>query len=343
MEMRFLGRSGLRVSVLSLGTMTFGGKGPFFAGVGAVDVEEATRMVDICLDRGVNLIDTADVYSDGLSEQFLGKALLGKRDSVLIATKVHGRTGDGSNDVGGSRHHIVRACEASLRRLDTDYIDLYQLHGFDANTPIEETISALDMLVRAGKVRYIGCSNFSAWQLMKALAISERTNREPFISQQVFYSLVARELEFELVPIASDRGIGILVWSPLAGGFLSGKYQRGQAAPVGSRGEAIGLDGVLDIEAGYAIIAELEVIARRHDGTTAQAALNWLRSKPYVSSIILGARHIEQLTSTLDCLEWSLSADEEWRLDEVSAPVVPYPYWHQQKYNAERGTTDSRV
>lgn len=343
MEMRFLGRSGMRVSELCLGTMTFGGKGQFFAGTGSVDVEDARRMVDICFDRGVNLFDTADVYSEGLSEEFLGKALLDKRDRVLIATKVHGRTGTDSNDVGGSRHHIIRACEASLRRLATDHIDLYQLHGFDANARIEQTISALDTLVRVGKVRYIGCSNFSAWQLMKALSIAERTNREPFISQQVYYSLVARELEFELVPLALDQGIGTIVWSPLAGGFLSGKYRRGRPAPVGSRGESIGLDGVLDIELGYRIITELESIAQEHEATPAQVALNWLRRKPHVSSLILGARNLAQLTSALDCLEWDLTADEEQRLDQVSAPTVPYPYWHQQKYNDERGTLASEI
>lgn len=343
MEMRYLGQSGLSVSVLSLGAMSFGGRGSFFSGVGAVDLAEAARMVDVCLERGVNLIDTADVYSEGLSEHILGKALTGRRDQVLLATKVHGRTGPGPNDVGGSRHHIVRACEASLKRLNTDWIDLYQLHGFDHRTPLEETLSALDALISLGKVRYIGSSNFSGWQMMKALAVSDRASAARFAAQQVYYSLVARELEFELVPLALDQGIATIVWSPLAGGFLTGKYQRGRAMPTNSRGQIIGLDGILDPETGYEVVNELGLIAHDHGGTIAQAALNWLRNKPYVTSVILGARHFDQLVSNLDCLEWQLSAEEEQRLDAISAPTLPYPYWHQAKYNSERGNSGSHV
>lgn len=338
MQMRFLGRTGLRVSVVGFGTMSFGGRGEFFSGVGAVDQEEAGRMVSLCLDRGVNLFDTADVYSAGLAEKFLGKALRGKRDHVIVATKVHGRTGDGPNDVGGSRHHIIRACEASLRRLGTDYIDLYQLHGFDANTPLEETLSTLSTLVDAGKVRYIGCSNFSAWHLMKALSISRAAGFESFSSHQIFYSLIAREAEFELIPLAVDQGVGTVVYSPLGGGFLAGTYRRGQSWPLGSRGEAIGLDGVLDAEAGYTVVEALDAIAKERGGTVAQASLNWLRRKPSVSSLLLGARNIDQLEQVLGCLDWDLLADEEQLLDHVSAPPAPYPYWHQGKYNSERGS-----
>src|SRR3954454_463738 len=234
MEHRQLGRSGLRVSALTLGTMTFGGRGPF-ANVGSTGVDGARHQIDMCLHAGVNLIDTADVYSDGLSEEIVGKTLKGRRDRVLLATKARMPMGDGPNDAGLSRHHLIRSCEASLRRLGTDYIDLYQVHEWDGVTPLEETLGALDHLVNAGKVRYIGCSNYAGWHLMKALGISERRNLERFVSQQIYYSLQARDAEYELVPVALDQGVGILVWSPLAGGLLSGKYRRGQEGPEGSR------------------------------------------------------------------------------------------------------------
>jgi aryl-alcohol dehydrogenase-like predicted oxidoreductase len=304
--------------------------------VGSTHVDEARRLVDLCLEAGVNLFDTADVYSQGASEEILGQALGKRRGDVILATKVHGRMGDGPNDVGQSRHHIIRACEDSLRRLGTDYIDLYQVHGFDALTPLEETLGALDDLVRSGKVRYIGCSNYSAWQLMKALCVSERKGLERFASQQVYYSLVARELEYELVPLSLDQGLGILVWSPLAGGFLSGKFRRGQAGPEGTRRSQRGDPGTIDEEKGYGIVDVLEEIAREHDATIAQAALNWVLRKPGVTSVIVGARTEEQLRDNLEAASWQMTEEEVRRLDEVSATPPIYPYWHQRRFNSER-------
>jgi aryl-alcohol dehydrogenase-like predicted oxidoreductase len=332
MEMRFLGSSGLQVSALGFGAMTFGGSGNQQQ-VGSVQADEARRFVDLCLEAGVNLFDTADVYSQGASEEILGQALQGRRDRVILATKVHGRMGDGPNDIGQSRHHIIRGCEASLQRLGTDYIDLYQLHGFDPLTPLEETLSALDTLVRDGKVRYVGCSNYSAWHLMKALGISERRGFERFVSQQVYYSLVARELEYELVPLALDQGLGILIWSPLAGGFLSGKYRRGQPVPENTRRSLRGGPGTIDEEKGYDIVDVLEEVAQAHDATIAQAALNWLLRKPGVTSILVGARREEQLVENLKAASWQMTADEVQRLDEVSATPPIYPYWHQRRNN----------
>jgi aryl-alcohol dehydrogenase-like predicted oxidoreductase len=333
MEMRRLGASGLQVSALGFGTMTFGGSDRFSA-VGSTGVDEARRQIDLCLDAGVTLFDTADVYSQGASEEILGQALEGRRHDAILATKVHGRMGPGPNDVGQSRHHIVRACEASLRRLRTDYIDLYQVHGFDALTPLEETLRALDDLVRAGKVRYIGCSNYSAWHLMKALGVSERLGLERYVSQQVYYSLVARELEYELVPLALDQGIGGIVWSPLSGGFLTGKYRRGQAGPSDARRPRRGDPGTIDEERGYAIIDVLEEIARERGASIAQAALAWLLRKPGVTSVLVGARREEQLVDNLKAASWTMSAEEVRRLDEVSATPPIYPYWHQRRNNA---------
>lgn len=335
MEMRFLGDSGLRVSALAFGTVTFGGKGSY-EGIGSVQAGEARELIDICLDAGMNFFDTADVYSHGRSETILGEALKGRRDKVILATKAHGRTGDGPNDIGQSRHHITRACEDSLRRLGTDYVDLYQVHGFDALTPLEESLAALDDLVRAGKVRYVGCSNYTGWQLMKSLCISEIHGYERFVSQQVYYSLVGRELEFELIPLSLDQGVGIVVWSPLAGGFLSGKYRRGREGPANTRRANVGQDGVLTEAQGYDVIEVLEEVAANHDATVAQAALNWLLRKPFVSSVIVGARTEEQLRDNLRAAEWEMTEEELERLNEVSEPVPIYPYWHQRKYNAER-------
>ncbi len=332
MEMRRLGSSGLQVSALGFGTMTFGGT-EGFRSVGTTQVDEARRMIDLCLEAGVNLFDTADVYSQGASEEVLGQALDGRRDDVILATKVHGRMGPGPNDIGQSRHHIVRGCEASLKRLRTDYIDLYQVHGFDGLTPLEETLRALDDLVRAGKVRYIGCSNYSAWHLMKALGISEREGLERYVSQQVYYSLVARELEYELVPLALDQGVGSLIWSPLAGGFLTGKFRRGQAAPQDTRRVQRGDPGTIDEDKGYDIVDVLEEIAQAHDASIAQAALNWLLRKPGVTSVLVGARREEQLVDNLKAASWQMSADEIQRLDEVSATPPIYPYWHQRRNN----------
>ncbi len=335
METRFLGRTGLQLSVLSFGTMTFGGQG-FFKEMGATGTDEATRLVDLCVEAGVNTFDTADVYSAGLSEEILGKALGSRRKDVILATKAYARMGEGPNQLGLSRHHLVRACEDSLRRLGTDYIDLYQVHGFDAFTALEETLRALDDLVRSGKVRYTGCSNYSGWHLMKALSISEREHLARYASQQVYYSLLARELEYELVPLSLDQGVGILVWSPLAFGFLAGKYRRGQPRPENTRLTQLGFGGAIDWEKGYDIVDALSQVAENHGATVAQAALNWLLHKPGVTSVIIGARNEDQLRDNLKASTWRMSPEEVKGLDEVSAVPAIYPYWHQRMYGADR-------
>ncbi len=337
MQMRYLGRTGLRVSALSFGAMTFGGsRSDFFRSVGDTEVEEARRQVDTCLDAGVNLFDTADVYSNGASEEILGQALGARRPEVILATKLHGLMG-GVNDIGQSRHHIIRAVEASLGRLGTDYIDLLQVHGFDQRTDLQETLRALDDLVHSGKVRYIGCSNYSAWHLMKAIGISEREHLERFAAVQVYYSLVARELEFDIIPCCIDQNVGILVWSPLSGGFLTGKIRRGQAPPEGSRTAAWGPPGGLaDPEGALDTVEVLVEIAEQRGVTPTQVALNWLLAKPGVSSLIVGARTNDQLTDSLASCGWALDAEEVARLDLVSAIRPPYPQWHQLKYNSER-------
>jgi aryl-alcohol dehydrogenase-like predicted oxidoreductase len=336
MDYRQLGHSGLRVSALTLGTMTFGGRG-HWTRVGATEVDTATRQVDMCLDAGVNLIDTADVYSDGLSEEVVGKTLKGRRDRVLIATKARFAMGDGPNDAGLSRHHLIRACEASLRRLGTDYIDLFQVHEWDGHTPLEETLSALDHLVNAGKVRYIGCSNFAAWHIMKALGISERKNLQRFISQQIYYSLQARDAEYELVPVSLDQGLGILVWSPLAGGLLSGKYRRGQDKPEGSRHLTDWNEPpVHDEDQLYDIVDVLVEIAEARGVSAAQVALAWTLGRPGIATVVVGARTEEQLADNLGAVDLTLDDDERARLDEVSAPRLMYPYWHQAKSASER-------
>ncbi|MFO7170386.1 MAG: aldo/keto reductase [Chloroflexota bacterium] len=335
MEFRQLGGSGLKVPVLSFGTATFGGTTPFFRAWGTTQLDEARRLVDIALDAGVNLFDTSNSYSNGLAEEILGQAIGSRRDQVLIATKASFRSEPGPNGLGSSRHHLIRACEASLRRLRTDYIDLYQLHGFDALTPVEETLRALDDLVRAGKVRYIGCSNFSGWHLMKSLAISEKYGLVRHVSHQAYYSLVGREYEWELMPLALDQKIGTMVWSPLAGGWLSGKIRRGQPAPAGSRvGAQIGGPPV-DPERLYAIVDVLDAIAAETGKTVAQVALNWLLQRPTVATIIIGARNEEQLRSNLGAVGWNLTPEQVARLDAVSATTPIYPYWHQRGF-AER-------
>lgn len=335
MQMRFLGRSGLRVSALSLGTMTFGGQGRF-GHMGDLDVDEATQMVDACLEAGVNLFDTADIYSGGLSEEILGKALGTRRDDVLVATKLNGRMGSGANDAGQSRHHIMRACEASLRRLGTDHIDLYQVHSVDELTPVDESLRALDDLVRQGKVRYIGCSNLSAWHLMKSLATSDQRGWERYVSLQAYYSLVARELEHELIPLCVDQGVGVMVWSPLAAGFLSGKERRGQGVPEGTRRAALGDTGTIDREQGYDVVDTLDRIAKERDAAIPQVAINWLLRRSAVSSVVIGARNMAQLNANLAAASWELSDEEVRQLDEVSDRPLPYPYWHQRKFNSER-------
>jgi aryl-alcohol dehydrogenase-like predicted oxidoreductase len=336
MEYRALGKSGLRVSVLTMGTMTFGGRGGF-AQVGSTDVDQARRQVDMCLDAGINLIDTADVYSGGLAEDILGEVLRGRRDNVLVATKVRMTMGRGPNDAGLSRHHIITGCEASLRRLGTDHIDLYQVHEWDGQTPLEETLRALDLLVQSGKVRYIGASNYAAWQLMKALGTSERLGLPQFASQQIYYSLQGREAEYELVPLAVDQGLGILVWSPLAGGLLSGKYRRGQQPPEGSRHLTDwGEPPIYDQEGVYDIIEVLVKIAEQRGVSAAQVALAYTLAKPAVTSLVIGARSDEQLADNLAAADLTLSDDERAQLDAASAPPLLYPYWHQAKTARDR-------
>jgi aryl-alcohol dehydrogenase-like predicted oxidoreductase len=335
MDYRQLGRSGLRVSTLTLGTMTIGGSG-VFASVGDVDLDGARRQIDLALDAGVNLVDTADVYSGGVSEEIVGEALAGRRDRVLLATKARMPMGEGPNDAGLSRHHLIEACDASLRRLRTDHIDLYQVHEWDGQTPLEETLDTLDTLVRAGKVRYIGCSNYAAWQLVKALGISDRLHLQRFASQQIYYSLQAREPEYELVPAALDQGVGILVWSPLAGGLLSGKYRRDAQPAEGRHLTDWNEPPVRDPELVYDIVDALVEIAEAHGASAAQVALAYTLGKPGVTSLVIGARTEEQLVDNLAAADLELSAEERARLDEISAPPLLYPYWHQAKTASDR-------
>jgi len=337
MEYRQLGRSGLRVSALTLGTMTFGGRGNFGA-VGETDVAGARRQVDMCLDAGVNLIDTADVYSGGVSEEMTGEVLRGRRDSVLLSTKVRMSMGDGPNEAGLSRHHIISGCEASLRRLGTDHIDIYHVHEWDGQTRLEETLSALDFLVTSGKVRYLAASNYAGWQLMKALAISDARGYERFAAQQIYYSLEARDAEYELVPLAIDQGLGILVWSPLAGGLVSGKYRRSGSPSSGTR-QVSGTwsePPVRDQEKLYDTVEVLVDIASSHGASPAQVALAWLLGRPAVTSLIIGARTDEQLADNLGAASLVLSEDERTALDKVSAPDLVYPYWHQANTARDR-------
>jgi aryl-alcohol dehydrogenase-like predicted oxidoreductase len=337
MEYRELGRSGLAVSTFSFGTTSWHGHPE----IGSTDLAGAKRQVAMALDAGINLFDTADRYGFGRCEEYLGEALGSRRDEVLIATKVHNRMSDVPNDGGLSRKHLISACEASLRRLKTDYIDLYQMHGWDGVTPLEETLAALDDLVKAGKIRYIGASNYSAWHLMKALGISARDGVARFVSQQIYYSLQAREAEFELVPVALDQGVGILIWSPLAGGLLSGKWRRNAEAPTGSRRLAGWPDPPIYDEAKlWNIIDALLEIAAVRDASAAQVALAYLAGKPGVCSVIIGARTDEQLADNLRAQHLALSDDEQRRLDAVSAPDLIYPYWWQGKYNDRLGPAD---
>jgi aryl-alcohol dehydrogenase-like predicted oxidoreductase len=335
MDYRQLGRSGLRISTLTLGTMTFGGGGPF-AAVGSVDLDGVRRQIDLCLDAGVNLIDTADVYSSGLSEELVGQALVGRRDRVLLATKARMPMGEGPNDAGLSRHHLIEACEASLRRLRTDHIDLYQVHEWDGHTPLEETLDTLDTLVRSGKVRYIGCSNYAGWQLLKALGISDRLHLQRFVSQQIYYSLQARDAEYELVPAALDQGLGTLVWSPLAGGLLSGKYRRDAQPDEGRQLTDWDEPPVRDLEQLHDIVDALVEIGEAHGVSAAHVALAYTLGRPGVTSLVIGARREEQLIDNLSAADLELSADQRARLDAISAPPLLYPYWHQAKTAADR-------
>jgi aryl-alcohol dehydrogenase-like predicted oxidoreductase len=335
MDYRALGASGLRVPVLSLGTATFGGDGEFFRAWGANSVAEAARLVDICLDSGVTMFDSADVYSGGLAETTLGQAIKGRRGRVLISTKGTFRTGEGPNDLGSSRSHLLAAVDASLERLGTDYIDLYQIHGFDAGTPVEETLSTLDDLVRAGKIRYIGCSNFSGWHLMKSLAVSDRHGWARYVAHQAYYSLVGRDYEWELMPLALDQGVGAVVWSPLGWGRLTGKIRRGQALPEVSRlrnQQVIDLGPPVGEERLFAVVEALDAAARESGKTVPQVAINWVLQRPSVSTVIIGARNEEQLRQNLGATGWALSGDQIARLDAASAVTLAYPYWHQRGF-----------
>lgn len=335
MEYRRLGNSGLFVSALTLGTMTFGGRGKFGM-VGKTDVETATRQVDMCLDAGVNLFDTADMYSDGESEEILGQAIKGRRDRLLLATKARMPVGEGPNETGLSRYHLIHQCEESLRRLGTEHIDLYQTHEWDGLTPLEETLEALDTLVKSGKVRYVGCSNLAGWQLMKALGVSEKLGYQRYVSQQIYYSLEARDAEYELVPLGLDQDCSILVWSPLAGGLLSGKYRRDRDAEEGRHVEGWDEPPVRDPDKLYDTIDTLVEISEEHGVSAAQVSLAWLLGRPGVASVVVGARTEDQLSDNLAAADLVLSDEERVRLDEVSLPPLIYPHWHQMRTASDR-------
>ena len=342
MEHRQLGRSGLKVPVLSLGTATFGGTSEFFGRWGKTDVAEATRMVDLCLDAGVNFFDTADIYSTGASEAILGEAIKGRRDRLLISTKGTFSMGDGPNDKGSSRHHIIRAAEASLKRLGTDHIDVYFMHGFDALTPVEETLRALDDLITAGKIGYIGASNFSGWHLMKSLATSEKCGLGRYVAYQGYYSLIGRDYEWELMPLGIDQGVGLMVWSPLGWGRLTGKIRRGQPLPEGRIAAGGDVGGPpADMEQLYDIVEVLDALAQETGKTVPQIALNWLLSRPTVANIVIGARNEEQLKANLGAVGWSLTPEQIERLDAASRRTPPYPYWHQMGFD-ERNPKPTR-
>ena len=332
MEQRTLGRSGFRVPVLSFGTGTFGGKGDFFKAWGSSDVAEATKIVDVCLDAGLTMFDSADVYSGGAAEEVLGQAIKGRRDQVIVSTKATFRSGKGPNDVGSSRQHLTEAVHGSLKRLGTDFIDLFQLHGFDAVTPMEEVLGTLDDLVTAGKIRYLGCSNFSGWHLMKALDVSAKYGLSRYVAHQAYYSLVGRDYEWELMPLGVDQGVSAVVWSPLGWGRLTGKIRRGQSMPAGSRlqskqvtdaGPQVSTDYLYDV------VDALDAVAKEVGKTVPQVALNWLLQRPTVANIIVGARNEEQLRQNLGAVGWNLTAEQVAKLDAASVRPPPYPYWHQ--------------
>lgn len=336
MEHRLLGGSGFKVPVLSLGTGTFGGGNEFFRAWGSTGVKEATRLVDICLDAGLTMFDSADIYSDGLAEEVLGKAIAGRRDRVIVSTKATFRAGEDANAVGSSRHHLLRSVEGSLRRLGTDYVDLFQLHGFDAQTPVEETVRTLDELVRAGKIRYIGCSNFSGWHLMKSLAVADRYGWPRYVAHQAYYSLVGRDYEWELMPLGLDQKVGCVVWSPLGWGRLTGRIRRGQPLPKVSRLHETGKFGPqIPDDYLYGVIDAIDAIAKETDRTVPQIALNWLLQRPTVANVIVGARNEEQLRENLGAVGWNLTPEQVARLDAASAAPLAYPYWHQRGF-AER-------
>lgn len=336
MEYRQLGRSGFKVPVLSFGTATFGGKGEFFKSWGETDVKEASKLIDVCLDHGVTLFDTADIYSQGSSEEVLGAAIKGRRDKVLLSTKGTFRFSENDpNDVGSSRFHLINAVEGSLKRLGTDHIDLYQLHGFDALTPVEETLRTLETLVQSGKIRYIGCSNFSGWHLMKSLSVSERYGFERYVAYQGYYSLVGRDYESELMPLALDQGVGLLVWSPLGWGRLTGKIDRQHPTPSGVSRLHNTTDQGPPVEDDYLfdVMDVLKKIANETGKTIPQISLNWLLQRPTVASVIIGARNERQLLDNLGSVGWNLSKEQMERLDKVSKKTPAYPYWHQAGFS----------
>lgn len=333
MEYRRLGASGLTVPALSFGAGTFGGKGPLFSAWGDTDAKEARRLIDICLDAGVTMFDTADVYSDGESERVLGEAIKGRRDKVLISTKATFRFNDEPNAVGSSRYHLLATIDASLKRLGTDHIDLFQLHGFDAMTPVDEVLSTLDTLVRAGKIRYVGASNFSGWHLMKSLAAADRYGYPRYVANQTYYSLIGRDYEWELMPLGLDQGIGAVVWSPLGWGRLTGKIRRGQPLPKQSRLHDTAQFGPqVDDEHLYRVVDALDEVAKDTGKSIPQIALNWLLQRPTVSTVIIGARNEEQLQQNLGAVGWALTKEQIEKLDAASDVTPVYPYWHQRGF-----------
>ncbi|MDE1940124.1 MAG: aldo/keto reductase [Alphaproteobacteria bacterium] len=335
MEYRQLGRSGFKVPVLTLGTGTFGGKG-FLKSWGGVDAKGATRLVDVCLEHGLTMFDTADVYSGGLAEEVLGAVIKGRRDKVLISTKATFRSGDGPNDTGSSRHHIRRAVEASLKRLGTDYIDLFQLHGFDAMTPPEEVLSTLDEYVRAGTIGYLGVSNFSGWHLMKSLAVADRYGFTRYVANQTYYALVGRDYEWELMPLGLDQGVGAVVWSPLGWGRLTGKIRRGQPMPEVSRRNDQASNDIgppVDDEYLYTVVDALDDVSKETGKTIPQIAINWLLQRPTVSTVVIGARNEQQLRDNLGAVGWNLTAEQVVKLDKASDRTPAYPYWHQRGFS----------
>jgi aryl-alcohol dehydrogenase-like predicted oxidoreductase len=337
MEYRYLGASGFQVPVLSFGTATFGGEGEFFKAWGQTDVTAARRLLDICLDAGVNMFDSADIYSGGASESVLGEAIKGRRDKVILSTKATFRFNDEPNNVGASRHHLINAVDASLKRLGTDYIDLFQLHSFDARTPVEETLSTLDNLVRAGKIRYTGVSNFSGWHLMKSLAAADRHGYPRYVANQTYYSLIGRDYEWELMPLAQDQGLGAVVWSPLGWGRLTGKIRRGQPLPESSRlHKTADMGPPVPDEYLYRVVDALDQIAQETGKTVPQIALNWLLQRPTVSTVLVGARNEEQLRQNLGAVGWNLTPEQVAALDAASELPAAYPYWHQRATFTER-------
>jgi aryl-alcohol dehydrogenase-like predicted oxidoreductase len=333
MEHRRLGKSGLRVPALSFGTGTFGGGNDFFKGWGSTDSNGAARLVDICLDHGVSMFDSADVYSDGLAEQILGQAIKGKRNRVLISTKATFPLGDGANDYGSSRQHLIEAVDKALQRLGTDHIDLFELHGQDNNTPVEETLATLDQLVRSGKIRYIGGSNFSGWHLMKSLAVSDRYGYPRYVAHQAYYSLLNRDYEWELMPLGVDQGVGAVIWSPLGWGKLTGKIRRGQPAKPGMRAHDIaGTGPQFEEERLFRIVEALDVVSAETGKTLPQIALNWLLRRPSVSTVIIGARDEAQLVENIGAVGWVLTPEQIARLDQASDVAAAYPVWHQRGF-----------